>query len=133
MKVATTGTFDLPHLGHAAFLSKAGRLGDKLVVGVLTDSFEESYKGQRPLFDQFERAEQLAYLGLRVEIVHSQREFFLSERPQVIVVGSDWGRKDYLKQIDLTWSELEGLEITLAYVPYTPGISSTEIKRRMTE
>lgn len=53
--------------------------------------------------------------------------------PDIIVIGSDWMRKDYLKQIGLDPDYLDKNNISLAYVPYTWSISSTEIKRRICE
>jgi hypothetical protein len=50
--------------------------------------------------------------------------------PNMIVVGSDWLRKDYLKQIGLTAQDLDDRNISLCFVPYEWSISSTEIKKR---
>ena len=37
MTVFTKGTFDLIHAGHMRYLTKAKSLGDKLIVGVVSD------------------------------------------------------------------------------------------------
>jgi glycerol-3-phosphate cytidylyltransferase len=130
VKVATTGTFDACHMAHAAFLAKAARLGERLLVGVLSDAFVEQYKGQRPLFDQEERLGSIRELGYEAHVTSNQREFFTLNRADIIAVGSDWARKDYYAQIKMTQDELDFLRITLAYIPYTPGPTTTEIKRR---
>ena len=39
-KVITYGTFDLLHQGHINLLKRAKALGDWLIVGVTTDSFD---------------------------------------------------------------------------------------------
>jgi hypothetical protein len=51
--------------------------------------------------------------------------------PDYIVIGSDWAKKDYYKQMgfDQFWLDEKG--IGLVYVPYTKAISSTEIKKRL--
>ena len=54
-------------------------------------------------------------------------------KPKMIVVGSDWLRKDYLKQVGLTVDYLEENKIWLTYVDYDFSISTTEIKRRINE
>jgi len=40
--VLTYGTFDLLHYGHLEILRRASLLGDKLIVGVSTDKFNEN-------------------------------------------------------------------------------------------
>ena len=37
--VITYGTFDLLHTGHVNLLKRARKLGDRLIVGVTTDSY----------------------------------------------------------------------------------------------
>ena len=62
--VLTGGCFDLLHIGHARFLSKAKRMGDYLVVLLESDRKVKKLKGaNRPLFAQKERAEMLSALG----------------------------------------------------------------------
>jgi len=55
----------------------------------------------------------------------------LAVKPDLIVIGSDWAKKDYYKQMQFTTDWLDQHGIGLAYVPYSWGISSTEIKRRI--
>jgi hypothetical protein len=52
--------------------------------------------------------------------------------PDLVVIGSDWARRDYYKQMGFTQDWLDQRGIGLAYIPYTQGISSTIIKERMT-
>ena len=40
--VITYGTFDLLHTGHMNLLRRARKLGDRLIVGVTTDSYDQS-------------------------------------------------------------------------------------------
>nr|NIP85930.1 adenylyltransferase/cytidyltransferase family protein [Planctomycetales bacterium] len=42
--VFISGVWDLLHQGHQTVLERASRLGDFLVVGVVTDGFAASYK-----------------------------------------------------------------------------------------
>ena len=49
-------------------------------------------------------------------------------QPDFIVIGSDWAKKDYYKQMNFTQEWLDENEIVLIYIPYTQGVSTTEIK-----
>ena len=51
--------------------------------------------------------------------------------PDYVVVGDDWARKDYYAQMQFTREWLDQHDIQLVYVPYTPGISTTDIKKRI--
>lgn len=52
-------------------------------------------------------------------------------KPDIIAIGTDWLRKPYLEQIGLDVDYLEENNISLIFFPYTKGISSSEIKRRL--
>ena len=51
--------------------------------------------------------------------------------PDLIVVGSDWAKKNYYSQMQFTQEWLDENNIGLAYIPYTKKISTTMIKNRM--
>jgi len=73
-------------------------------------------------------------LGYRtVKNESAGRELIELEKPDFLVIGSDWAVKDYYAQIDVTQDYLDENDITMVYVPYTRGISSTELKRRVSE
>ena len=131
MRILTLGTFDLFHWGHAEFLSKCSQLGD-LTVGVNTDEFVLQYKGQAPVVPFKERVYLLSALGYQWGTNSSAgREYIENFRPDILAIGSDWARKDYLKQIDMTQDLLDEMRISLIYIPYTKGVSSTWIRERM--
>lgn len=132
-RVLTIGTFDTPHLGHAHFFLQCESFGD-LIVGINSDEFVEKYKGEKPLFSYQERRELIELLGYETRINESAgKDLIYRVCPDILVIGSDWARKDYLKQIGMTQDELDERGITLVYVPYTKGISTTEIKKRINE
>ena len=51
--------------------------------------------------------------------------------PDLVVIGSDWARRDYYAQMGFTQDWLDERGIGLVYIPYTEGISSTAIKARL--
>lgn len=52
-------------------------------------------------------------------------------KPDLVVIGSDWHSRDYLKQMDFTWEWLGVRGIGICYFEYTKNISTTEIKTRL--
>lgn len=62
--VFTNGCFDIMHAGHVDYLEKAKKHGDKLIVGLNTDSSVRRLKGKsRPICDERSRARVLASLA----------------------------------------------------------------------
>lgn len=131
--VLTIGTFDLFHYGHLNLLQQCAELGD-VTVGVNSDEFVEQYKGAAPVQSYDERCRMIDELGYYTKINASAgKELIERTSPDILAIGSDWATKDYLKQIDVTQEWLDEQGIMLLYIPYTKGISSTELKRRIHE
>ena len=62
--VITYGTFDLFHIGHLRLIERLGELGDRLVIGLNSDSSVRAIKGERrPIVPQEQRAEVLAAMA----------------------------------------------------------------------
>jgi len=91
--VLTSGTFDIVHVGHGRYLSLARSYGDKLIVGLDSDSKVSARKGpSRPVVKQDERAEMLSYLGAVDALYIKQLEdakwqLIVSVRPDVLVIS----------------------------------------------
>jgi rfaE bifunctional protein nucleotidyltransferase chain/domain len=69
--VFTNGCFDLLHLGHVDYLENARNLGDRLIIGLNSDSSVSRFKGpERPLQDQNSRARVLAALQFVDQCLH---------------------------------------------------------------
>jgi len=135
LKVYTGGTFDLIHSGHVNFLRRCAEIGT-VTVALNTDEFIASYKGKPPVMSYNERFEVLSEFRCVTNIIPNKngadsRETILDVSPDVIAIGSDWARKDYYKQMGFTQDWLDDYDIWLTYIPYTKGISTTELKRRM--
>lgn len=139
MVVATLGTFDLFHYGHMNIIqwcrNIAGSDG-KVHVFVNPDNFVLSFKGYRPTLSLEERMKMIGSIPLVDSVsenLYGDSRKSLDEifDLDMIVIGSDWHGKDYLKQLGLTWEWLRDREVGICYVPYTEGISSSEIKKRI--
>jgi glycerol-3-phosphate cytidylyltransferase len=135
LKVYTGGTFDLIHSGHVNFLRRCAEIGT-VTVALNTDEFIASYKGKPPVMSYDERLEILSeFLSVTNIVPNSNgadsRQTILDVAPDIIAIGSDWARKDYYKQMGFGQDWLDEHDISLMYIPYTKGISTTELKRRM--
>jgi glycerol-3-phosphate cytidylyltransferase len=133
--VYTGGTFDLPHKGHYRLLKRAAEIGT-VVVALNTDEFIQSYKGRPPVLSYEERKEALLACRWVDEVVPNvggtdSKIAIEMVQPDYIIIGSDWARKDYYLQMSFTQDWLDKRGIGLIYVPYTEGISTTDIKNRM--
>jgi cytidyltransferase-like protein len=128
----TFGTFDCPHAGHAAFLRRCERFADRVVVAIRSDDMVVRQRGHKPVFTFAERAAIVAALGYEVtESVEPGCGLVDAIRPDVLAIGSDWSQHDWLARLQVDQATLDVRGITLVFVPYTPGISASELKRRL--
>ena len=124
-RVLTYGTFDLLHYGHNNLIRRAKELGDYLVVVVSSDEFNWNEKGKKCYFTYEQRkkmVEAIRYVDLVIpETNWEQKRTDVHEyNIDVFVMGDDWeGKFDFLKD--------EGVEVV--YLPRTPEISTTQIKK----
>lgn len=98
--VFTSGTFDLPHIGHFKYLEKAKALGDLLIVGVDSDEKVKIRKGpSRPIVPQDERIAMLSHLR-HVDVItiknHSDPKLHLLKiiRPHIMIISETTGHED---------------------------------------
>ena len=124
-KVITYGTFDLLHYGHVNLLQRAKKLGDYLIVAISTDEFNWNEK-QKKCYFPYEKRKQLLEAIRYVDLVipeeswDQKRTDVHDYQADVFVIGDDWkGKFDFLRE--------EGVEVV--YLPRTPEISSTRIKK----
>ncbi|MDP3444368.1 MAG: D-glycero-beta-D-manno-heptose 1-phosphate adenylyltransferase [Ignavibacteria bacterium] len=97
--VFTNGCFDILHLGHVDYLSKAADLGDILIIGVNTDSSVSRLKGPlRPVNDEIARSTLLASLHFvdAVILFDEPTPYSLIDmvQPDVLVKGKDYRAED---------------------------------------
>jgi len=124
--VYTAGVWDLFHRGHLNILWQSRKLGDILVVGVVSDWGVVAYKDREPIDNIWERMRTIQELPW-VDLVMQQETTDPSDNlrrmmPDVFTHGSDWER---LREGHET---LEGLGIEYVSIPYTPGISTTILR-----
>jgi len=128
----TSGAFDLFHVGHLRLLEACKNRCDNLTVAVSTDKLVKDYKGRKPIIPFNEREEIIR--GLRcVDSVIAQNsldKFRAWEKLKydILFVGDDWfgteSWKDYEKK-------LKKRGVVVVYFPYTKGISTTKIRKKL--
>ena len=124
--VYTAGVWDLLHRGHLNLLWESKKLGDILVVGVVSDAGCNAYKGFFPAQHSQHRVRAIENFGF-VDVVEIQSTtdptpLLERYRPDVMTHGDDWQE---LREGQETIARL-GIEWRL--IPYTPGISSTALR-----
>lgn len=127
-KVITYGTYDLLHQGHINLLKRAKELGDYLIVGVTSDSFDRDRGKLNVRNNVLERVEAVKATGYADEVII---EDYLGQKiddiqkydVDIFAIGSDWeGKFDYLKEF-----------CEVVYLPRTEGISSTMLREESTD
>ena len=130
----TTGTYDMFHIGHLNILRNSKQLCDKLVVGVSTDELVLSYKGHLPIIPFNERIEiikAISYVDLAIPQKNMNKlDACLKLNSKLLIIGDDWYKTN---KWNLYEKEMVNFGIKVIYLPYTDGISSTLIKKRIIE
>ena len=128
VKVITYGTYDLLHYGHIRLLERAKALGDYLIVGVTSDSFDLTRGKINAQQSLMERVEAVRATGIADEIIIEEYEGqkiddIKKYGVDIFTVGSDWkGHFDYLNEF-----------CKVVYLDRTEGISSTDIRSEKRE
>jgi len=130
--VFTNGCFDLLHLGHIDYLSKAKDFGDLLFVGVNTDhSVKMLGKGaNRPITEEYSRAIILASLHFVDAVMlfdeETPYELIKIVQPDVLVKGSDYKAEEIIGY-DIVKNK--GGEILT--IDFLPGYSTSHIEQKI--
>lgn len=124
--IITYGTFDMFHIGHLKLLQRLADLGDRLIVAVSTDEFNEG-KGKKTLIPYDQRAEIVKNIKC-VDLVIPENNWEQKIKDvqeydvDVFAIGDDWeGKFDFLKD-----------HCEVLYLERTKDISTTQLKRSLT-
>lgn len=130
----TDGVYDLFHIGHLNMIQAAKRQCEYLIVGVHGDDVVESYKHHRPIINENDRKRIIASIkGVdQAEINRFRDKLKLWElyHFNVVFIGDDWKGTDRWNNFEKVLAEY-GVDVV--YVPYTKGISTTEIRKKILE
>ena len=123
MRIFVDGVFDMFHFGHLRLLQRARSLGDFLVVGVHSDEVCASYK-RKPFLGMEQRCEIVRALKIVDQVLADvpllvTREFIQTHNIDLVVHGDDNLYSDFYR--------IPAEMGIMRYVPYTEGISTTEL------
>lgn len=129
--VFTNGVFDLLHIGHITYLAKAAELGDKLIIGLNSDSSVKRIKGEdRPVNDQNSRAMLLAALFFVDAVVvfeeDTPQQLITTLLPDILVKGADYAIENIVgaKEVIANGGEVKTIN-------FVDGYSSTSIIQKI--
>ncbi|WP_076011341.1 adenylyltransferase/cytidyltransferase family protein [Alteromonas abrolhosensis] len=120
--IITYGTFDLFHVGHVKLLKRLSQLGDRLVIGLSSDDFNQ-IKGKQVVIPYEQRKEVLLACRYVDDVFaenswEQKREDIIREKADIFAMGDDWsGHFDYLSEI-----------VDVIYLSRTDNISTTDLK-----
>ena len=125
-KVITYGSYDLLHEGHIRLLKRAKALGDYLIVGVTSESYDRSRGKLDVVHTTTERVQAIKALDYVDEVIIEYDKDQKANDIQVLnvntfAIGDDWvGSFDYLSQY-----------CEVVYLPRTPAISSSKLREEL--
>lgn len=125
---------DIIHKGHINLLNEAKKYG-KVIVGLLNDEAIKSYK-REPILNYENRYIVMESLKMVDNIIEQKTHDYTDNlrllKPDYVVHGDDWidGQSVVRKKVIEVLSDFNG---KLIEVPYTEGISTTDIINKIKE
>lgn len=133
----TCGVFDVFHVGHLNLLERCKQMCDILIVGVCDDEYVNKVKHKEPVFPEDQRIRILKALkvvddAVLVNIETTNDKMLALEKFHfdVLFSGDDWKGSERYK---ITEEQFAKLGVSIEYFPYTQGVSTSMLKKRMSE
>ena len=133
----TCGVFDLFNVGHLNLLERCKEMCDILIVGVCDDDYVVNVKNKQPVYTEDQRVRILNALKVvdkaeLVDIATTDDKMLALERFKfdVLFSGDDWKGSERYKRTEEQFAKLGA---TIEYLPYTQGISTTQIKESLSK
>lgn len=131
----TVGVFDMFHVGHLNLLERCKAMCDFLIVAVCQDDYVTEIKHKVPICPAADRMRILAALKCVDEVIPvsiaetEDKMLLIKNHPfDVLFSGDDWkGSERYLR----TERQFAELGAKIEYLPYTKGVSTTQLKAKI--
>lgn len=133
----TCGVFDLFHVGHLNLLERCKEQCDILIVGVCNDDYVRNIKKKEPVYPEEERIRILKALrcvddAVLVDIETTNDKMLALDmfHFDVLFSGDDWKGSERYKK---TEEQFSMLGVSIEYLPYTKGISTSLTKEKLSK
>lgn len=138
MKIGfTCGVYDLFHIGHLNLLEKCKQHCDYLIVGICTDDYVRTFKNKEPVINENDRMRIIGALKCVDEVAFVSNEETVDKvlawnkfKFDVLFAGDDWKGTERFKETERAFKE-NNLDIEVVFFPYTQGVSTTQLRARM--
>lgn len=131
----TCGVFDLFHVGHLNLLERCKDQCEILIVGVCNDEYVEKIKNKIPCIKEQDRVRILKALKcvddaqlVDIETTNDKMKAYDMFKFDVLFSGDDWKGSDRYKK---TEEDFAKIGVSIEYLPYTKGISTTELREKI--
>lgn len=130
----TDGVYDLFHIGHLKMIQSAKEYCEYLIVGVHSDEVVNEYKHHYPIIPENERREIIQNLKCVDEAIitrfRDKIKLWELYKFDAIFIGDDWKGTERWNRFE---KELASIGVDVIYIPYTKGISTTQIKEKISK
>lgn len=130
----TDGVYDLFHVGHLNMINAAKENCEYLIVGVHGDDVVKEYKHRAPIIDENDRKRIVESVkGVDRAVINRFRDkmkLWELYHFDVVFIGDDWKGTERWNAFEKVLKEV-GVDVI--YVPYTKGISTTDIRKKIME
>lgn len=130
----TDGVYDMFHVGHLNMIRSAKKYCDYLIVGVHSDEIVESYKHRKAIINEHDRCEIVGAIKevdrAVINYTRDKIELWKMYHFDVIFIGDDWKGTERWNHFEKVLAEVG---VSVEYIPYTQGISTTQIRQKLGE
>jgi glycerol-3-phosphate cytidylyltransferase len=131
----TAGVFDLFHVGHLNLLERCKEQCEYLVVGICNDDYVKNIKKTTPIIEEKDRVRIIDALKcvdkavlIDIETTNDKMLALKKFGFDVLFSGDDWKDSERYKK---TEEQFAPLGVKIEYLPYTKGVSTTDIKQKI--
>ena len=128
----TDGVYDMFHVGHLNMIKEAKKHCDYLIVGVHSDEIVEGYKNRKTIINEQDRREIIeAIKYVDKAVINRTRDklkLFEEHHFDVVFIGDDWKGTERWNNFEKVLAEVG---VSVEYIPYTKGISTTQIREKL--